>query len=117
METTRSLRPFKFLLPFVALMVASVALWLLFTAPTLEAVTLPTPGEATKAQVAKAWEQLSAAIECYDYDEALRLSKWLDERLMIEGKAASTTNTDIIRAWCDLGGHKWNFCEEKDSAK
>lgn len=95
------------------LLVAIVIVWFAWTKPTLKAVALPTPGEATEAQATEVGEQLSAAVERKDYDEAVRLSKWLDERLEAQGKALAVPYSRIVELWCEMAGYGYEFCEEE----
>lgn len=95
-----------------ALVVVAAALGLVLLAPALDNVSLPAPREATEADVAQAWEGLVDAIDRRDEAEAVRLAEWLDARLAAGGKASPTTDGDVVRAWCDLGEHQWDFCEE-----
>jgi len=112
MEMTRSLRPFKILLPLVALLIASLAITILLVAPTLKAVTLPAPGEATDAQALEVWEQLSAAIQRDDHDGAVCLAEWLDKRQETKGQTLTVPYSRIVELWCQMPGHGYEFCEE-----
>ena len=65
------------LLALLALTIIAAYLLLIKSLP--RPITLPAPEEATAEQVQKAWQHWAAAVHRNDYEEATRLSQWLDE--------------------------------------